>query len=44
LRCCPEGIAMPYPVHRHPCGGDRLVEAERKVFGWGHRHPWGVPT
>jgi hypothetical protein len=38
LGCCPVGIAMPCPVHRHPFGGDRLEEAEREVSGGGGAH------
>jgi hypothetical protein len=43
LGCCHGGTATLCPVHRHPCGGDRL-EAESSRLPWGHRHPLSCGT
>ena len=38
--CCLGITATPYPMHCHPCGGDRLAAEREDLAGalGGHRH------
>jgi hypothetical protein len=35
LKCCPDGTATLCPMHRHPCGGDRLRRLRERCSGRG---------
>jgi hypothetical protein len=42
LGCYHRGTATPCPVHRHPCGGDRLGGREQRVALGGTTTPVAV--